>query len=115
MDALMDAFALRFDGGLLRLYDDAGQVLAELRFGRPAFYRSVAGTIAARAVEQDTGAANTGTATSYRAIGTDGTLIVEGTVGPQDGEGYDLELPTPDIVIGSIVGLISCFYSYPLE
>lgn len=85
--------AARCNGGYLRIYDGAqpadgdtavsSQVLlAELRFGNPAFGAAVNGVITANAITADSDANNTGTATWFRAVASDGTTSVfDGSVG----------------------------------
>jgi len=124
-DAIMDAFGARFDGGYLRLYAgkrpvnadipaDPLLLLAELRFGRPAFRASADGVIVARSMEAEPLARYSDTATWYRALTPAEVPIVDGTVGQVGGEGFDLELETTELVSGAIVSMISFAYTHPL-
>jgi hypothetical protein len=93
VNAKMDALAPLLNNGYLRLYDGLQpttpdtaigkqRLLAELRFGMPAFGAAVAGVITATEITQDSAAAATGTATWYRAFKSDGrTAIHDGSVG----------------------------------
>ena len=92
-NAAADAMAVLLDGGYLRIYDGAQPadastaittqvLLAELRFGTPAFGAAVAGVATANAITGDSAADATGTAAWFRALKSDGTTVVtDGTVG----------------------------------
>jgi hypothetical protein len=88
-----DAVAALLSNGWLRLYsgvqpssaDEAvtSQVLlAELRFGNPAFGSASDGVAAANAIAGDSSANATGTATWFRCFQSDGTTpVFDGSVG----------------------------------
>jgi hypothetical protein len=88
-----DALATLCNTGYLRIYDGSQPatadtavstqvLLAELRFGATAFGASVAGVITANAITSDSSADNTGTATWYRVLKSDGTTpLMDGSVG----------------------------------
>jgi hypothetical protein len=85
--------AVLANSGFLRLYDGAqpatadtavgAQVLlAELTFGSPAFGAASGGVAAANAIAQDTTANNSGTASWFRVLKSDGsTVLFDGSVG----------------------------------
>lgn len=93
VNAEADALAALLNDGYLRIYDGTqpanadtaitSQVLlAELRFGNPAFAAAVAGLLTANTITTDTAANATGTATWFRALKSDGTSVVfDGSVG----------------------------------
>src|SRR4051794_35230978 len=85
--AEVDALTALLNNGYLRIYNGvqpadantplAGQtLLAELRFGNPAFGAGVAGVATANAITSDTDADANGTATWYRCFKSDGTTVV---------------------------------------
>jgi hypothetical protein len=92
-NARADAHCALLNNGYLRIYDGtqpttadtaigAQVLLAELRFSATAFGAAVAGVATANAITQDSSANASGTATWYRALGSDGTSVVEdGSVG----------------------------------
>jgi hypothetical protein len=96
VNAEADALAALLSNGYLRIYDGAqpatadtaivGQVLlAELRFGAPAFGAAVLGVITATAITKDSAADNDGTATWFRCLQSDGlTPVFDDTVGLAD-------------------------------
>lgn len=89
----VDALAALLNNGYLRIYDgtqpanadtavSTQTLLAELRFNATAFGAGVAGVATANAFTQDASANNTGTATWFRALKSDGTTVVfDGSVG----------------------------------
>ncbi len=110
-NAACDAFAALLNTGYLRIYDSTGGtgqpatpstvigsqvLLAELRFDAAAFGAAVAGVATAAAIVTDALANNTGTATWFRALASNGTTAVyDGSVGTS---GCDLNLNTTAIV-----------------
>ena len=122
VNAEADATAALLNNGYLRLYsgtrpataDDpvtTQTLLAELRFGSPAFGAASGGTIAANAITQDTAADATGTATWYRALKSDGTTAVfDGTVGTADA---NLVMNNANIQANAIVSVSSFSYTVP--
>ena len=101
------------DGGYLRIYDgtkpdspdtavSTQHLLAELTFDSPAFTIAV-GIATAEAIGSDASADASGTATWFRAFGSDGTTpVFDGTVGTS---GADLNLAAVDIGAGAIVAV----------
>jgi hypothetical protein len=115
-NAMVDALAALLNTGYLRIYsgaqpataDDApgaGTLLAELRFGNPAFAAAAAGQAAANAITQDSAANATGTAAWFRALKSDGaTTVLDGNVGKTgDANTNNLELGTDQIVQDAII------------
>ena len=113
-NAAADAMATLLDGGYLRIYDGAQPadastaittqtLLAELRFGTPAFGAAVAGVATANATTGDSSADATGTAAWFRALKSDGTTVVtDGTVGTGTN---DLVIDTTAISAGASVSV----------
>jgi hypothetical protein len=122
VNAKADAVAALLDDGYLRLYDGARpatpddgvttqNLLAELRFGNPAFGAAVLGTITATAITQDAAANATGTATWYRALKADGTSPVQdGSVGTSDA---NIVMNSVDIQVNAIVAVSSLTHTEP--
>lgn len=85
------------DSGYLRVYSGsvpanadaslgAATLLAELRFGNPAFGAASSGTKTANAITNGTAAA-TGTPTFFRALKSDGTTcVLQGSAGVSSGD-----------------------------
>ena len=108
------------DNGYLRIYDGtqptnadtaigAQVLLAELRFNADAAPSAVAGVLTFNAITQDSNANNTGTASWFRALKSDGsTVMFDGTVGTS---GSDINIATTAIVAGAIVGVTSAVYT----
>jgi len=120
VNAEADAFSVLLDNGYLRIYDGTqpatantaigSQVLlAELRFNADAAPIAVNGVLAFNAITQDSSANNTGTASWFRALKSDGsTVLFDGTVGVS---GCDINIATTAIVAGAIVGVTSAGYT----
>jgi hypothetical protein len=112
----------QLDNGYLRIYDGtraltadtavgAQVLLAELRFNATAAPAAVAGVLTFNAMTADAGANNTGTASWFRALKSDGTSAAfDGTVGTSDS---DLVLNTTSIVSGAEVSVSSFTYTQP--
>jgi hypothetical protein len=113
-NAACNAMAALLNTGYLRIYDgtqpatadtaiDTQVLLAELRFSATAYGNAVAGVATANAITQDSSANATGTASWFRALGSDGTSVVyDGSVGTATA---DLVLNTTAIVIGASVSV----------
>jgi hypothetical protein len=111
-----DAVAALLNNGWIRLYsglqpttaDEAvsGQVvLAELRFGNPAFGSASDGAAAANAITGDSSANATGTATWFRGFRSDGTTpVFDGSVGTSNS---NLVLNSVEISAGAQVDVTS--------
>jgi len=113
-NAACNAMAALANNGYLRIYDGTqaatadtalgSQVLlAELRFSATAFGNAVAGVATANAITADSSANQTGTASWFRVLGSDGTSVVyDGSVGTASA---DLILNTVAIVLGASVSV----------
>jgi hypothetical protein len=120
----LDALAARYNNGYWRIYSGAqpatpntaigAQVLlAELRFGSPAFAAaSGGGPISAIAITDDADADNTGAAAWFRIFEADGvTPILDGTVGTS---GCNLNMSTTSIVQHSPIRISSYTHALPM-
>ena len=115
-----DALSDLADNGYLRIYDGTQPatadtaistqvLLAELRFNATAAPAASNGVLTFNAITQDSNANNTGTASWFRALKSDGsTVLFDGTVGVS---GSDLNIATTAIVAGAIVGVTSFVYT----
>lgn len=92
------------NSGVLRIYSGtqpatggtATTILAELTMNATSFPSASGGVLTANAITQDSSANNSGTATWFRLLKSDGTTIVlDGTVGTS---GADLNLVTTTLV-----------------
>ncbi len=120
VNAEADALSVLLDNGYLRIYDgtqpanadtaiSTQTLLAELRFNADAAPVAVAGVLTFNAITQDSNANNTGTASWFRALKSDGsTVLFDGTVGTS---GSDINIATTAIVAGAIVGVTSAVYT----
>jgi len=120
VNAEADALSVLLDNGYLRIYDSTqpatantaigSQVLlAELRFNADAAAAATAGVLTFNAITQDSSANNTGTASWFRALKSDGsTVMFDGTVGTS---GCDINIATTAIVAGAIVGVTSAGFT----
>ena len=116
VNAEADALAALLNSGYLRIYDGTQPatadtaistqvLLAELRFNATAFGASSAGVITANAISDDTDANNTGTATWFRALKSDGTTsVLDGNVGTSSA---NLVISTTSIVQHATVSVSS--------
>ena len=115
-----DALSDLADNGYLRIYDGTQPatadtaittqtLLAELRFNATAAPAASNGVLTFNAITQDSNADNTGTASWFRALKSDGsTVLFDGTVGTS---GCDMSIYTTSIVAGAIVGVTSFVYT----
>ena len=120
VNAEADALSVLLDNGYLRIYDGtqaatadtalgAQVLLAELRFNATAAPAASGGVLTFNAITQDSSANNTGTASWFRALKSDGTTVVfDGAVGTS---GSDINIATTAIVAGAIVGVTSFVYT----
>lgn len=100
------------NSGFLRIYDGTQpanantaittqNLLAELTFGSTAFGAAAAGLITANSITQDSSANNTGTASWFRCVESNGTTtVMDGSAGTSSA---DLDLNTTSIVTGAVV------------
>ena len=115
-----DALSDLADNGYLRIYDGTQPatadtaittqvLLAELRFNATAAPAASNGVLTFNAITQDSSANNTGTASWFRALKSDGsTTLFDGAVGTS---GSDINIATTSIVAGAIVGVSSFVYT----
>lgn len=115
-----DALSDLADNGYLRIYDGTQPatadtaistqvLLAELRFNATAAPAASNGVLTFNAITQDSSANNTGTASWFRALKSDGsTALFDGAVGTS---GSDINIATTAIVAGAIVGVSSFVYT----
>ncbi len=120
VNAEADALSVLLDNGYLRIYDgtqpanadtaiSTQTLLAELRFNADAAPSAVAGMLTFNAITQDSSANNTGTASWFRALKSDGsTVLFDGSVGTT---GSDMNIVITAIVAGAIVGVTSFVYT----
>lgn len=128
-NAQANVIARLLNGGTLRLYAEADgapplapeepaeghRLLAELRFGVPAFIEAVNGRIIAHPLAPDFAAKATGLASWFRCTRDDGqTAVLDGSVGGT-GSGADLELDHPRIVEGGEVLITEFVYQVPVR
>lgn len=111
-----DKLGALLNNGYLRIYDGTQPanadtaittqvLLAELRWNATAFAAAAAGVAAANAITEDASANNTGTATWFRALKSDGTTVVfDGSVGTS---GSNLNLNSTSIIAGAPVRVTS--------
>jgi alkylated DNA nucleotide flippase Atl1 len=124
-EAQLNQITTRQDGGtgasLLRIYDSTGAgrpatggaittqvLLAELTFADPSYAAAgtpTPGALAANAIVQDSSANNTGTATWFRVVQSDGTThVMDGSISTT---GSDLNLNSVSITAGGTVSVTS--------
>jgi len=113
-NAMLDAITTRAGGSaLLRIYDGtrpatggaATTLLAELTCNATFAPAAAAGVLTLNSITQDSSANNSGTATWFRIVQSDGTThVLDGNVGTS---GSDLNLTTTTIVAGQPVTVTS--------
>lgn len=120
VNAQADALSDLLDNGYLRIYDGTqpanantaitSQVLlAELRFNATAAPAASGGVLTMNSISQDSSANNTGTATWFRALKSDGsTAVFDGSVGTAS---CDLNLGSTSITSGASVAVTSMTYT----
>lgn len=118
--AACDTQTALLNNGYLRIYDgtkpatadtaiSTQTLLAELRFNATAFGAASNGAATANAFTQDSSANNTGTATWFRALQSNGTTVVgDGTVGTSSA---DLNLNSTSISSGIAVEVTGMTYT----
>jgi hypothetical protein len=113
-DAGAGAASLRiYDGSVPATADTAIStqvLLAQLAMSDPAFGAASNGVATASAISDDASADATGTATFFRILDSNGTVIIQGTVGTATS---DLVLNTTSIVAGATVSVTSLTYTQP--
>jgi len=121
--ALDAAIGVLADSGKLRIYDgtqpaagggalSGNTLLAELTMNADAFPSASGGVLTANAITQDSSADNTGTATWFRLLKSDGTtVLIDGSVGTS---GADLNLNSVALTAGGTVSVTSLTFTLPL-
>lgn len=120
VNAQADALSDLLDNGYLRIYDGTQPanantaittqvLLAELRFNATAAPAASSGVLTMNSITQDSSANNTGTATWFRALKSDGsTVVFDGSVGTS---GSDLNLGSTSITSGASVAVTSMTFT----
>jgi hypothetical protein len=120
VNAAADAVCPLVNNGYLRIYNgtqpatadtaiSTQTLLAELRFNTTAFGAASAGVATANALTADSSADNTGTASWFRALKSDGTSAVfDGSVGTSSA---DLVLNSVSISAGASVSVTAFTYT----
>lgn len=120
VNAEADNVCALLNTGYLRIYDGTKPatadtavttqvLLAELRFGSPAFGSAANGVATANTITKDSSANATGTASWFRALSSDGTsAVLDGTVGTS---GCDMNLASVAIATGAEVDITAFTYN----
>lgn len=120
VNAQADVLSDLLDNGYLRIYSGTqpanantaitSQVLlAELRFNATAAPAASGGVLTMNSITQDSSANNTGTATWFRALKSDGsTVVFDGSVGTS---GSDLNIGSTSITSGASVAVTSMTFT----
>jgi hypothetical protein len=118
----LNALAVLANNGYLRIYNGVQPVsadtpissqtlLSELRLSPTAFGSAIGGVLTANTIVDDTSANNTGTATWFRILKSDGsTVLFDGSVGLSNA---NLVMTDVDIRVGSRVSINSFTYTLP--
>jgi len=112
MDEIKTAIDAGAGAGLLRIYDGvrpatggaATTLLAELTFDDPSFPAASSGAITADPINSDPAANNTGTATWFRCVDSNGVFVLDGDASTA---GADLNLNSVSIIAGVQVEVTS--------
>lgn len=120
VNAEADAVSDLLDNGYLRIYDGTQPanantaittqvLLAELRFNATAAPAASGGVLTMNSITQDSSADNTGTATWFRALKSDGsTVVFDGSVSTS---GANLNLGSTSITSGASVAVTSMAFT----
>lgn len=101
-----NALAPEFDSGYLRLYSATDVLLAELRFGDPAFASAIDGVLTSNAIVADFDAKATGVISKFKTFRVDGaTELSNGTVGTT--ADFDMRLNSVSVQKGAKVEITS--------
>lgn len=120
-DAVVDLCDAGAGAATLRIYDgtvpatadtalSGNTLLAQLTMSDPAFGAAANGVATASAITSDSAADATGTASFFRILDSNGTVVIQGLVGTT---GCDLNLNTVSLVAGATVGVSSLTYTHP--
>jgi hypothetical protein len=89
---------------------DSGTLLATLTFSDPAFGNASSGVATASAITSDTNVDSSGTAAHFRIKDSDGTVIMQGTVGTS---GADINFNSVTFVAGGTCEISSMTVTQP--
>ena len=120
-DAIVDLIDAGASNGTLKIYtatqpanpDTAisdQTLLATLTLDDPAFGAAADGVATAGSITSDTSADATGTAAWFRVADSDGTAIIDGSVGTS---GADLNMDSVDFTAGSNISISSWTFTVP--
>lgn len=98
VNAQADAVARLLSGGFLQLLSKDRVILAELRFGEPAFGKAEDGVIRSAPIASDLDARADGRATLFQCTTASGKFLLEGSVGDRLGA----EAERPELVMNSV-------------
>lgn len=121
-DAVVDLIDAGAGAGTIKIYTatiptnantalGAQTLLATLTFSDPAFGAASNGVATASAITSDSSADATGTATWARIADSNGTTIMDVTVGTS---GEDINFNTVSFVSGAVIAISSLTYTQPL-
>jgi hypothetical protein len=121
-DDALDAIAPLYDNGYQRVYDgtqpaalgalSGNTLLAELRWGNPAFGASSGGVLTANALTADASANNSGTATFVRNFKADGTTVLSDmSIGTS---GAEVIVPTTTVTATQPFTVSSATITFPI-
>jgi hypothetical protein len=124
-DAEADATCAQLDGGFLRFFDEAppGEVggaltgqplLAECRFGNPAFKRALNGRADATPLTPDPSTRGRGRAQWFQAVRADGKPLFDGACGTNPDD-YACFIPSTEIIPGMEFHVASFYYVRPAK
>lgn len=122
----LSAFNTALADGYIRIYDGSQPatpeaaittqvLLAELRFGNPAFGAPSGGSMTANAITADSSANATGTAAWARLLGSDGTTVVCDCTVTATGGGGDIQMNSISIQSSAQVSITSATLTEPME
>lgn len=89
---------------------DSGTLLATLTFSDPAFGAAASGTATASSITSDTNVDASGTAAHFRVKDSNGTVILQGSVGTS---GADMNFNTVSFVAGGTAAISSFTITQP--
>ena len=124
VNTMADANSPLLNNGYLRIYDGTQPatgdtaittqvLLAELRWNATAFAAAAAGVAVANAITGDASANNSGIATWFRALKSDGTTAVfDGSVGTSNS---DIIMSSTTITAGQAVNITAFQYALPKQ
>ena len=119
----LDALSVLANGGYIRIYNgtqpaspdvpvSTQTLLAELRFGDPAFGSASSGMITSEAITDEDMALSTGVATWFRVLDVDENVLWDGSVGT---DGANMNLSTTSIQNGARISLSSLLLTLAMQ